>query len=109
MVEPQYVKQTLEFYKIVKNRAGTKFDFKFLELIKSQALNGFPSKISEYETLDAREKIVNILNIFAIKRPDIGYHVGFNHICAMIFTVYSSEIDAFVVFCFIIEKTFPDV
>lgn len=109
MIEPQYIKQALEFYKTVKNGIGTQIDQNLPKLIKSQAQTSFPSQISEYETIDSINKIENILKTFVIKRPDIGYHIGFHHICAMIFTVYNSEIDAFIVFGFIIEKIFPDV
>lgn len=60
------------------------------------------------ETEDKVKKIVSNLGIFALKRPDIGYHFGFTFIMGFLHTVFTVDQEAFVVFCYIIEKIFPE-
>ena len=65
--------------------------------------------MSAIESEEHYTKILNILGMFALKRPDIGYHSGMNRIVALLLSVFQSEGDIFVMFCHIIENLFPKV
>lgn len=56
-----------------------------------------------------RREILNILSIFASKRPDIGYTTGMNKIAGVIVQMFNQEVDAFVMFAHTIENIFPKV
>lgn len=48
-----------------------------------------------------------LLTLFALKRPDIGYHAGMNMLLCPLLNVFSSDTDAFIMFSHIIEEIYP--
>ena len=52
-------------------------------------------------------KIVSFLGMFALKRPDIGYHYGMTYMIGLLLSIFSSENEVFLLFCYIIEMIFP--
>ena len=77
--------------------------------LKLESAKAFPLSMSSLENEGKKQKILNVLSIFVLKRPDISYYSGMNHIAALLFSVFSNESDGFVMFCHIIENLFPRV
>lgn len=56
-----------------------------------------------------REKIVRILRLFALKRPDISISFGMQYIASVFTSVFAVEVDAFIMFCYVYEVIYPAV
>lgn len=48
-----------------------------------------------------------LLTLFAIKRPDIGYHSGMNMLICALLGVFSSDADVFIMFAHVVEEIYP--
>ena len=78
-----------------------------LQKIYQGADSAFVGPLAHLFSVERSRKLIPILSIFSVKRPDIGYCPGMNHISAVVVSVFSNECDAFVAFSHIIENIFP--
>jgi hypothetical protein len=65
--------------------------------------------MSSIEEKTDPSRILNVISIFYIKRPDFCYKPGLNLIVALLCSVFVAESDAFVMFAHIMENLFPRV
>ena len=88
-------------------------EFEFSQQLKDKIVSSSNDAYSEtmvsLKVLNNTIKIETILMYFALKRPDIGYQDGMNHLAAFLCSVFQLETDIFVIFCHIIENIFPEV
>ena len=78
-----------------------------INTIKFDASKTFGLHLSHMNSDEKVGKIVSLLGIFVIKRPDISYHFGMTYIIGFLISIFLEEIDIFSVFCYIIEEIFP--
>jgi Rab-GTPase-TBC domain len=106
MVDPEFASITLEFYN-QKKSLETPLNPLILQKIQKDFESPLPSTIKAFSV-----NITNLLLIiccFLFKRPDISYYYGMHHIVIVLFSVFSTEADVFVMFCHIIENIYPGV
>ncbi|CAG9310827.1 unnamed protein product [Blepharisma stoltei] len=108
IIDPNFSTETMEYYRSVKLTKQVILVNSIAQRIKQDALKSFSGSLSSLNSGERIQKIVTLLSIFASKRNDIGYCFGMNFIAAVLVSVFSSESDAFIMFCYIIEKVFPE-
>ena len=109
LVDPRFTSEVLSFYTGLKSQQQIVLSVALANYLKIESGKSFPFTMHAIERLDHYQKILNILSMFVLKRPDISYHSGMNHIVALLLSVFNSESDVFVMFCHIIENVFPRV
>ena len=107
LVSREYGMEVLYFYKEISAQKKLSLPTWKYEKLKQEAANSFLGPLAPLEVPGSQQKVVNLLSIFCQKRPDIDYHQGMNFIAVVTLSVFSLETDAFLIFCHIVEKVFP--
>lgn len=109
LIDPTSSKSCEEFYKKVKFENQIILPSNVAYKIREEAGKTYNGILSSLKSPIRITKIVTVLSLFALKRPDIGFHPGMNFIVAIILSVADSESDAFILFSHLIENIFPVV
>ncbi|OMJ75316.1 hypothetical protein SteCoe_25548 [Stentor coeruleus] len=108
LIPSTFIQECDIFYRETKTLRQITIPARSVSEIRKDAAKTVCLHIKTMETEDKVKKIVSNLGMFVLKRPDIGYHYGFTFIMGFLHTVFTVDQEAFVVFCYIVEKIFPE-
>lgn len=110
-VPPDFAREAMDFYQQTKDRREISLPNLVVRSINDEVHKIYSANFTSLvESNNFKEReVVNVLSIFACKRPDIGYVTGLNKIAGVIVQMFKLESDAFVMFSHTVENVFPQV
>ena len=96
-----------EFYVDVKAKKHIVVPLEVVSKIKYDAQRTFGLHLAELSSEERIVRIVNILAVFVMKNPDIGYQDGMTYVVGLLLSVFSNEKEVFVTFCHVVENVYP--
>lgn len=106
MVDPAFSAAALNSYQALTTQQTFTLSQALLDRIKAEAeraVAAFPTQAKE----EWYSRCTVLLTLFALKRPDIGYHSGMNMILCALLGVFSSDTDVFIMFAHVVEEIYP--
>jgi hypothetical protein len=108
-VPQTFAQDALNFYREKKSMKQVSLSIATATSIREDLKKTYVGTLISLKSNQKFSQAAAILSIFALKRPDIGYHYGMNFIVAIMLHVFGGEGDAFVMFCHLIENVYPEV